>query len=183
MTLRGRLRCALVATVLCLASFAARAQFAYDVPYVPTPHVVVEEMLRLANVKPDDFVMDLGSGDGRILIAAARKFGARGIGVDLDPDRIAESAYNAQLQGVPTTNLRKLAQELTPSIGPGDYVRVALTREGKETGQGVGHLDDGSMVVVNGGHGLVGGPEVMLQVTSVVPTAAGRLLFARLEDA
>ena len=70
------------------------------------------------------------------------------------------------------TNLRKLAQELTPSIGPGDYVRVALTREGKETGQGVGHLDDGSMVVVNGGHDLVGGPEVMLQVTSVVPTAA-----------
>jgi uncharacterized protein YacL len=59
---------------------------------------------------------------------------------------------------------------------------VSLTREGKETGQGVGHLDDGSMVVVNGGHELVGGPEVMLQVTSVVPTSAGRLLFARLEN-
>jgi ubiquinone/menaquinone biosynthesis C-methylase UbiE len=100
MTLRGRLRCALVATVVCLMSSPARAQFSYDVPYVPTPHVVVEEMLRLANVKPDDFVMDLGSGDGRILIAAARKFGARGVGVDLDPDRIAESDYNAQLQGV-----------------------------------------------------------------------------------
>ncbi len=47
--------------------------------------------------------------------------------------------------------------------------------------QGVGHLDDGSMVVVNGGSELVGGPEVMLQVTSVVPTSAGRLLFARLD--
>lgn len=81
-------------------SSASRAQFSYDVPYVPTPHVVVEEMLRLANVKSDDFVMDLGSGDGRILIAAVRKFGARGVGVDLDPDRIAESDYNAQLQGV-----------------------------------------------------------------------------------
>jgi uncharacterized protein YacL len=92
-------------------------------------------------------------------------------------------ARNAELQGIPTTNLRKLAQELTPSIGPGDYVRVALTREGKESGQGVGHLDDGSMVVVNGGDELVGGPEVMLQVTSVVPTSAGRLLFARLDDA
>lgn len=78
----------------------AAAQFSYDVPYVPTPHVVVEEMLRLAGVGPRDFVMDLGSGDGRILIAAARKFGARGVGVDLDPDRIAESVYNAQLQGV-----------------------------------------------------------------------------------
>ncbi len=81
-------------------SVPAHAQFSYDVPYVPTPHVVVEEMLRLANVGPKDFVMDLGSGDGRILIAAARKFGARGVGVDLDPDRIAESVYNAQLQGV-----------------------------------------------------------------------------------
>lgn len=78
----------------------AAAQFSYDVPYVPTPHVVVEEMLRLAGVGPRDFVMDLGSGDGRILIAAARKFGARGVGADLDPDRIAESVYNAQLQGV-----------------------------------------------------------------------------------
>ena len=100
MTLCGSLRCALVAAVMCLGVSAARAQFSYDVPYVPTPHVVVEEMLRLANVKPDDFVMDLGSGDGRILIAAVRKFGARGVGVDLDPDRIAESVYNAQLQGV-----------------------------------------------------------------------------------
>jgi uncharacterized protein YacL len=61
-------------------------------------------------------------------------------------------------------------------------VRVALTREGKEAGQGVGHLDDGSMVVVNGGSGLVGGPEVLLQVTSIVPTSAGRLVFAALDD-
>src|SRR5712675_809769 len=90
----------LVAAVVCLAAPAALAQFTYDVPYVPTPYVVVEEMLRLARVGPDDFVMDLGSGDGRILIAAARKFGARGIGVDLDPDRIEESVYGAQLQGV-----------------------------------------------------------------------------------
>ena len=90
----------LLATVVCLVASAAEAQFSYDVPYVPTPHVVVEEMLRLANVGPGDFVMDLGSGDGRILIAAARKFGARGVGVDLDPDRIDESVYSAQLQGV-----------------------------------------------------------------------------------
>ena len=82
------------------AALPAAAQFSYDVPYVPTPHVVVEEMLRLADVRSGDFVIDLGSGDGRILIAAARKFGARGVGVDLDPDRIAESVYNAQLQGV-----------------------------------------------------------------------------------
>jgi SAM-dependent methyltransferase len=88
------------AAVMFLMAAAAPAQFSYDVPYVPTPYVVVEEMLRLANVGRDDFVMDLGSGDGRILIAAARKFGARGVGVDLDPDRIEESLYSAQLQGV-----------------------------------------------------------------------------------
>jgi uncharacterized protein YacL len=89
---------------------------------------------------------------------------------------------NAELQGVATCNLRKLAQQLGPAVAPGDFVRVALTREGREPGQGVGHLDDGSMVVVNGGRALVGGPEVLLQVTSVVPTSAGRLLFARLDD-
>ena len=91
-------------------------------------------------------------------------------------------ARNAELQGVPTCNLRRLAQELAPAIVPGDFVRVALTRPGKEDGQGVGHLEDGSMVVVNGGVDLVGGPDVMLQITSVVPTNAGRLLFARLDS-
>ncbi|HYK12766.1 MAG TPA: SAM-dependent methyltransferase, partial [Burkholderiales bacterium] len=78
----------IAAAVVSFAAPSARAQFSYDVPFVPTPYVVVEEMLRLAKVGADDFVMDLGSGDGRILIAAARKFGARGVGVDLDPDRI-----------------------------------------------------------------------------------------------
>ena len=83
-----------------VAAAPAAAQFNYDVPYVPTPPVVVEEMLRLAGVGPGDFVMDLGSGDGRILIAAAKKFGARGMGVDLDPERIEESVYAAQVTGV-----------------------------------------------------------------------------------
>jgi uncharacterized protein YacL len=91
-------------------------------------------------------------------------------------------ARNAELQGVQTCNLRRLAYEISPVVMPGDFVRVALTREGKEAGQGVGHLDDGSMVVVNGGSGLVGGPEVLLQVTSIVPTSAGRLVFASLDE-
>src|SRR5689334_17876352 len=100
MARRASVRPLLAAAVLTLAASASFAQFNYDVPYVPTPPVVVEEMLRLANVGRDDFIMDLGSGDGRILIAAARKFGARGIGVDLDPERIEESNYNAQVEGV-----------------------------------------------------------------------------------
>ena len=84
---------------LCVAA-GAHAQFNFDVPYVPTPPVVVEEMLRLAGVTAEDFVIDLGSGDGRVVIAAVKKFGARGIGVDLDPDRIEESEYNASVAGV-----------------------------------------------------------------------------------
>ena len=97
---RGVLALAACVAVCATAPLVARAQFSYDVPFVPTPPVVVEEMLRLANVGPGDFVIDLGSGDGRVVIAAVRKFGARGVGVDLDPDRIAESVYNADLQGV-----------------------------------------------------------------------------------
>src|SRR5262245_14139165 len=85
---------------LLLMATAARAQWPYDVPFVPSPQVVVDEMLRLANVTKEDFVMDLGSGDGRILITAARKFGARGIGVDLDENLIAQSEENARAANV-----------------------------------------------------------------------------------
>jgi len=70
------------------------------VPYVPTPQVVVERMLEIARVGPGDFLADLGSGDGRIVITAARKFGARGFGVDLDPERIKDSNDNARRAGV-----------------------------------------------------------------------------------
>jgi len=85
---------------LSLIAGVASAQWPYDVPYVPSPQVVVDEMLRVANVTKDDFVMDLGSGDGRILITAARKFGARGIGVDLDENLIFASEENARAANV-----------------------------------------------------------------------------------
>ena len=71
-----------------------------DVVYVPTPMRVVEEMLQLANVTNEDLVYDLGSGDGRIVIAAAQKRGARGIGIDIDPQRVREARENAQRAGV-----------------------------------------------------------------------------------
>lgn len=71
-----------------------------DVPYVPTPQPVVDEMLRLGKVKKGDFVIDLGSGDGRIVISAARDHGARGMGVDLNPERIQEANANAKAAGV-----------------------------------------------------------------------------------
>jgi Methyltransferase domain len=71
-----------------------------SVPYVPTPQDVVERMLQIAGVGPADYVIDLGSGDGRIVVTAARKFGARGFGVDLNPERIRESNENARKAGV-----------------------------------------------------------------------------------
>lgn len=71
-----------------------------DVPYVPTTEPAVEAMLKLAKVGRSDVVYDLGCGDGRIVIAAARKFGARGVGIDINPERIAEARANAKKAGV-----------------------------------------------------------------------------------
>jgi SAM-dependent methyltransferase len=71
-----------------------------DVPYVPTPDFVVKRMLELGQVKKDDYVIDLGSGDGRIAIAAAKDFGARALGIDIDPRRISEANENATKAGV-----------------------------------------------------------------------------------
>jgi ubiquinone/menaquinone biosynthesis C-methylase UbiE len=71
-----------------------------DVGYVPTPQDVVDAMLKLANVSRSDIVYDLGSGDGRIPITAAKAYGSRGIGIDLDAARIAEATANAKAAGV-----------------------------------------------------------------------------------
>ena len=79
---------------------AARPLREPDVRYEPTPRPVVREMLRLAGVGPTDLVYDLGSGDGRIPIMAADEFGARGVGIDIDPRRIREAEANARAAGV-----------------------------------------------------------------------------------
>jgi hypothetical protein len=71
-----------------------------SVPYVPTPQEVVERMLEIAKVGPQDYLIDLGSGDGRIVVTAAKKLGARGFGVDLNPVRIKESTESAAKAGV-----------------------------------------------------------------------------------
>ena len=70
------------------------------VPYVPTPPEVVGEMLEIAHVTARDIIYDLGSGDGRIVIAAAERFGARGVGIEIDPERVREAAENASQAGV-----------------------------------------------------------------------------------
>jgi SAM-dependent methyltransferase len=88
-----------IALTLALQPARAQQQF-FDVPFVPTPPVVIEEMLRLAGVTASDTVMDLGSGDGRVPITAARLYGARGLGVELDPELIAQSMAAAAEAGV-----------------------------------------------------------------------------------
>ena len=94
----GFLRAAGVALALVVTNHALAAE--PSVPYVPTPQVVVDRMLEIAKVTPQDYVIDLGSGDGRIVITAAKKYGARGFGVDLNPVRIKESTENAAKAGV-----------------------------------------------------------------------------------
>ncbi len=71
-----------------------------EVPYVPTTDEAVEAMLKLAGVKKSDIVYDLGCGDGRIVITAAKNFGARGVGIDINPVRIDEAKENAKKAGV-----------------------------------------------------------------------------------
>lgn len=91
--------------VLCTSASAARDDYEttprLDVPFVPTPPDVVSKMLQLADVQPSDFLIDLGSGDGRIAIAAVRDRGAKGAyGVDLNPVRVQEARANAEDAGV-----------------------------------------------------------------------------------
>ncbi len=95
------LRRVLAMAMLAAAAAPAGAQgWTADVIYVPTPQELVEDMLRIADVKKGDVLYDLGSGDGRIAITAARKYGIRATGIDIDPDRIAEARENAKKAGV-----------------------------------------------------------------------------------
>ena len=94
-------------------------------PYVPTPADVVDRMLDLAEVKEGDVVYDLGCGDGRIPIAAARR-GARAVGVDIDPQRIAESNANAKAAGVTQLVEFRLQDAMTVDVSPATVVTLYL---------------------------------------------------------
>lgn len=100
MRVTGIIGVALLTSGLALAPARAQFEFDLDVPFVPTPENVVAEMLKVADVKKADVLYDLGSGDGRIVITAAQKFGARGVGYDLNPERIQEANENAKKAGV-----------------------------------------------------------------------------------
>src|SRR5687767_7412447 len=95
-------------------------------PYVPTPDDVVDRMLTFAKVTRKDVVYDLGCGDGRIVIAAAKKYGARGIGVDIDPERINESIANARMAGVEKLVTFKLQDALKTDVSEATVVTLYL---------------------------------------------------------
>jgi SAM-dependent methyltransferase len=95
-------------------------------PYVPTPQDVVERMLALAQVSSSDVVYDLGCGDGRIVVTAARKYGAKGVGVDFNPDRIRESEANAKAAGVEHLVSFRLQDAMTVDVSPATVVTLYL---------------------------------------------------------
>jgi ribosomal protein L11 methylase PrmA len=101
MTARRIVLCLAILAALVVPSSAQQAPLrSPDVIFVPTPQEVVDAMLKLAKVTKNDVVYDLGSGDGRIPITAAKTYGARGVGIDIDPQRIKEAAENLKTAGV-----------------------------------------------------------------------------------
>lgn len=108
-----------------LAQPAAAAP-ALDVPYVPTPQQVVDRMLQLAKVGKNDILYDLGCGDGRIVVTAAKAHGARGTGIDIDPERIAEAKENARKAGVSDKVNFRVANLFETDLSPASVVTLYL---------------------------------------------------------
>jgi len=107
------------------------------------------------------------------LIRLARSLAARIITTDFNLNKVA------QIQGVDVVNVNDLANALRPAFIPGEELRIQLVKEGAEPGQGVGYLDDGTMVVAENGRGAVG-KEVALEVTRTIQTSAGKMIFGRI---
>ena len=97
-----------------------------DVIFVPTPPDVVDAMLKLAKVTSSDLVYDLGSGDGRIPIAAAKTYGARGVGIEIDPERVREATGNARSNGVADKVTFRTEDLFTADISPATVVTLYL---------------------------------------------------------
>jgi SAM-dependent methyltransferase len=122
---------ALRSAVFAMALAAAACSFAAEeldvpTPYLPSTALNVDEMLRLAAVTPADVVYDLGSGDGRVVIAAAREYGARGVGVELDAKLVAESEGNARRAGVANRASFRQADVLTVPVQDATVVTMYL---------------------------------------------------------
>jgi SAM-dependent methyltransferase len=95
-------------------------------PYTPTPQEVVDRMLQMAGVTKADVVYDLGSGDGRLVITAAKQYGARGVGIDIDPALITQSRANARKEGVESLVEFRQQDALTVDVSPASVVTLYL---------------------------------------------------------
>jgi uncharacterized protein YacL len=135
---------------------------------------VVEKLRQSTAVQVvmDDGDIEPGGEVDAALVTLAQARGARLLTNDAALGRMAS------LAGVPTGNLNELAGALRAAALPGERLQVQVTREGKELGQGVAYLDDGTMVVIEGGKRHLG-QSLDVVVTSVLPTSAGRMIFAR----
>ena len=116
----------LTVSILTARAFTAQAQDKLDIPYVPSPMIVVHRMLELAEVKKDDLLYDLGSGDGRIVIQAAKKYGTRGIGIDMNPDLVRAARENAEKEGVSHLVEFRAADGLTIDISQATVVTLYM---------------------------------------------------------
>jgi SAM-dependent methyltransferase len=118
-----------VAAALVLPAASAFAQTDTDVPFVVTPDHVTRAMLELADVKPRDYVIDLGSGDGRIVIVAAKHFGARGLGVEIVPDLVNRSRDNATKAGVAERAEFRVQDLFATDLSPATVITMYLLPE------------------------------------------------------
>jgi SAM-dependent methyltransferase len=100
-----------------------------DIIYVPTPHVVVDKMLEVARVTSGDVVYDLGCGDGRIVVTAAKKIGAKAIGFDLDPQRVTEARENVAREGIGALASIRRANVFSVDLQPATVVTLYLLPE------------------------------------------------------
>lgn len=117
--------CLIVLSLLLLAT-KAQAQDKLDIPFVPSPMIVVERMLQLAEIKKDDLLYDLGSGDGRIVIQAAKQYGTRGVGIDMNPELVEKARANAEKEGVSHLVEFRAADGLTVDISPATVVTLYM---------------------------------------------------------
>jgi SAM-dependent methyltransferase len=120
------MRVVVTAALLSLMAIRAMAQPAVLAPYSPTPPDVVERMLKFAGVGPEDMVYDLGCGDGLIVIEAARKFGARGVGIDIDAALIARAQAGAKQAGVESRVTFRVQDAMTIDASDATVVTLYL---------------------------------------------------------
>lgn len=139
-------------------------------PYVPTPMVVVEKMLEVADLKEADILYDLGCGDGRIVITAAKKYGIRGVGIDLEPERIKESKAGAKQAGVEDLVEFRLQDVMKSDISEATVVTLYLLPESNALLRPIleKQLADGARVVSHNYH-IPGWQAKEIRYTEVTP--------------